>query len=146
MRAQLVAALAAIELDQNAPAIRLVVNEAEQVEGLDKPAQLFQGAGQLGRAVLGLQGPDQAGSLHGAELEGAGQAQQIFPVLDDERDVDALGGQGIQGAIVRLAAHAPEARAADVGQPRAELVAQEVENPEDRIGVGTGIRHDLGWL
>ncbi len=119
---ELVAALTTVELDQDAPAIGCVVNEAQQVEGLYKLAQLFQRPGQLGRAVLGLQGADQSGGLHGAELEGAGEPQQVLPVLDDEPDVDALARQAIQGAVVGFAVHAPEPCAADVGQARAELI------------------------
>ena len=61
-------------------------------------------------------------------------------------DVDALGGQLVQGAVVGLAVHAPEPGAADVGQTRAELVAEQVEDAEDRVGVGAGVGHDLGRL
>ncbi len=81
-----------------------------------------------------------------AELERACQAQQILPVLDDELYVNALGGQLVEGAIVGLAIHAPEPRPADVGQTRAELVAQEMKDAEDRVGVGPGVGHDLGRL
>ena len=49
-------------------------------------------------------------------------------------------------AIVGLAIHAPEPRSADVGQTRAELVAQEMKDAEDRIAVGAGVGHDLGRL
>src|ERR1017187_5948630 len=51
---ELVPSLAAVELDQNAPAICFVVNEPEQVDRLDQPAQLLQRACQFGRAILRL--------------------------------------------------------------------------------------------
>ena len=73
----------------------LGTHKAKQVERLDQAAEFFECAGQLGRAIFGLQGPDQTRGLHRAELEGTGQAQQILPMLDDERGVDALAGQAI---------------------------------------------------
>src|SRR4051794_13377428 len=51
--------------------------------------------------------------------------------------------QTIEGAVVRLAAHAPEPRPADVGEPRAELEAQQPEDAEDHVGVGPRVGHDL---
>ena len=84
---ELVTAFSAVKLDQDAATIGLVVDVAQKIERLDQPAEFFKRAGQLGRAVLGLQRADQPGGLHGAELERPGQAQQVFPVLDDERDI-----------------------------------------------------------
>ena len=57
-----------------------------------------------------------------------------------------MRGQLVEGAVIGLAVHAPEPRAADVGQARAELVAEEMEDAEDRVGVGAGVGHDLGRL
>ena len=107
-------ALAAVELHQDAPPIDFIVDEAQQVERLYQPIQLLQRASQLGREVLGLQGPDQARGLHRAKFERAGQAQQVVPVLDDELHVDALGSQFVQGQV-GFAVQAPEPSAADVG-------------------------------
>ena len=104
----LMAALAAVELHQEAPPAGFVIDEAKRAERLDQPAEFLESAGQLGRALLGLQGPDQARGLHRAELQGAGQAQQVLPVPDDERGADALGGQVVESAVVGPAVHAPE--------------------------------------
>ena len=54
--------------------------------------------------------------------------------------------QPVEGAVVGLRVHAPEARAADVGEPRAELVTEQMEYPEDRVRVGPGVGHDLRRL
>src|SRR3954452_21115730 len=51
--------------------------------------------------------------------------------------------QTIERAVVRLAVHAPEPRPADVGEPRAELEAQQPEEAEDYVGIGPRIGHDL---
>lgn len=52
------ATLAAVDLHQNAPPVGFVVDEAKQVERLDQPAEFLERTGQLGWAVLGLQGSD----------------------------------------------------------------------------------------
>ena len=51
-------------------------------------------------------------------------------MLDDERRVDALGNQLVQGAIIGTAIHAPEPGTANVGEPGAELEAKKVEIPK----------------
>ena len=81
---------------------------------------------KLSRAVLGLQRADRAGGLHGAELQGAGQAKQVLPMLRDQAKVDALRREVVQRALIGFAVHAPEAAAADVGQAGTELVAEQV--------------------
>ena len=131
---------------QDAAPVRLVVDVGQQVEALDHPAPLFQGAGQPGRAVAGLQRADQPCGLHGAELERSGQAKQVVPVLFNERHLGPVPCQAVQGAVVGLGVHAPEARAADVGQARAELEAKQVEDAEHDVGVGAGVCHHLRGL
>ena len=58
--------------------------------------------GVTGHSFLG-------GATRGAELEGACQTQQIFPMFDYQRCIDALHGQGVQRAVVGLLVDAPEA-------------------------------------
>ena len=86
---KLMPALAAVELHQDAAPVCLVVDVGQQVEALDHAAPLLQGAGQPGRAVVSLQGADQPGGLHGAELERAGQDHGNDP-----------GQNVIQGGVV----------------------------------------------
>src|SRR5262245_10488434 len=49
-----VPALAAIELDEDAATVRLIIEVVEQVRGLDDAAELGQGPGEPRRAVVGL--------------------------------------------------------------------------------------------
>ena len=63
-------------------------------------------------------------------------ALQAKPVLRD----------GVELAIIGLGLDAPEAAAADVCQAGAEAVAQQAEQPEDDVTVGTRIGHDLRRL
>ena len=53
---------------------------------------------------------------------------------------------GVELAIIGLGLDAPEAAAADVCQAGAEAVAQQAEQPEDDVTVGTRIGHDLRRL
>jgi hypothetical protein len=46
--------LAAIELNQNAPAVGLIIEVVEQVDGLDDAAKLGERSGKARRAVVGL--------------------------------------------------------------------------------------------
>ncbi len=57
-----------------------------------------------------------------------------------------MAGERVQPAVVGAAVDAPEPGAADIGQPGAELVAQEPEQTEDAVGIGAGVGHDLGRL
>jgi hypothetical protein len=59
-----VAALAAVELGQDAAPVALVADVGEQVEALHHPPPLLQRAGEPRRALARLQRPDQAGGLH----------------------------------------------------------------------------------
>ena len=61
----------------------------------------------------------------------------------DELDVDPVAGQAVERAVVGGPVDAPEAGIADVGEPGAELVAQEPEQPEHRVSVGCSIGHDF---
>ena len=59
-----VAAFVAVELDQDAPPVAFVVDEAEQVERLDHAAQLLERPGELRRPFVRLQ---RAGESRGAD-------------------------------------------------------------------------------
>lgn len=118
---ELVATFAAVELEQDAPAIALVVDEPEEVERLHQPPDLLERAGEPGRAVVGLEHAGEPCRAHDAELQRSREAQQIVPVLDDKLDVDPVGGELVEDAVVGLGVGPPEPRAANVGDARAEL-------------------------
>ena len=54
-----------------------------------------------------------------------------------------MRGDLVERAVVCLRIDAPEASAADVGDSRAELDAEQPEYPEDEIGISTGIGHNF---
>ena len=61
---ELVTALAAIELGEDAAAIGLVVDVGEQVERLDQATQLLERPRQRGRPIVRLKCPHQPAGLH----------------------------------------------------------------------------------
>ncbi|KWV90339.1 hypothetical protein PFLmoz3_00028 [Pseudomonas fluorescens] len=67
-------------------------------------------------------------------------------MLGDQIELDRLPGQAVEFAVIRLRARAPETGTADVGQARAEVVAEQAEQPKHHIAVGPGVGHDLRRL
>ena len=118
---------------------------AEHVQRFDDAAKFGERAGQSGRTVLDLQDPHDGASMDATQLQRPGQAQHVLPVLDDEVDVNAVTGEPVQQAVIDGLVDAPEPGVADVGEPWAELISQQPEQPEHRVGIGGGIGHDLGW-
>ena len=57
-------------------------------------------------------------------------------------EVDALPSQSVEGAVVRLGVDSPEAAAADVGQARAEAIAEQPEQAEHNVAIRAGVGHD----
>ena len=83
---ELVAALAAVELDQDAPPVGLVVDEARagRASSPAGPSSSSARASFVGRSFVWsvrISPP----ALHDAELQRAGEAQQVVPVLGDQR-------------------------------------------------------------
>ncbi|KAG0184465.1 hypothetical protein DFQ28_011092 [Apophysomyces sp. BC1034] len=62
-----------------------------------------------------------------AELERADQAQHIIPMRRDAIKVHALPRERVEVAIIRLGIDAPETRATDISQARAEAIVGEAE-------------------
>lgn len=129
-----VTALTAVELNEDATAVAVVVEVVEQVDGLDDAAEFGQRPRKPCRAVVGLKRSDKPRGLHHAKLQGAGKAQQVVPLLGNQLGVDAIGSQTIEGAVIGRGINAPQAGSARVGEPRAELEAEQIEDAEDRVG------------
>jgi len=89
---ELVAAFAAVELDQDAPTVALVVDEPQEVERLHQSAELLERAGESGRAIVGL---DDAGAgvvggdievgdlIFGADFADAADEVKVCTILHD---------------------------------------------------------------
>lgn len=120
---ELVAKLLPVELDENAaPEVR-VVDAVQDVQGLDEASQMHEGPRERGGAVPRLQDAHDARSLEMAEPERTRESDQVFPVVDDELDVDGSLGDFAQGAVLCGLVRSPETRTADVGQAGAEPAA-----------------------
>ena len=49
-----------------------------------------------------------------------------------------MRGELVESAVVGCGIDAPEPSATDIGDPWAELVAEQPEDAEDHVGIGTG--------
>ncbi len=67
-------------------------------------------------------------------------------MLCNQVELDRLASKSVELAVIRFWARAPEPGTANIGQARAEVIAEQAEQPEHNIAVGTGIGHDLCWL
>ena len=57
-----------------------------------------------------------------------------------------MAGDVVKFAVICLLIDTPETGTAHIGETRTEAVAQQTEQSEDDIAVGTGVGHDLGRL
>lgn len=96
-----VAALAAVELGQDAPAERLVVAVVQQVDRLRGPADVLQRAGERGE-VAGV-AAERADELAGGRValqQAARDPEQVVVVLLDKARVDLVARERVEGAVV----------------------------------------------
>jgi hypothetical protein len=113
-----VAALAAVELGQNAPAEGLVVAVVQQVDRLRGPADVLERAGERGE-VAGV-AAQRSNELAGGRVtlkQAARDPEQVVVVLLDEPCVDLVAREAVQWAVVGRVVP-PERRAAGVREPR----------------------------
>src|SRR5208283_1592675 len=85
--AEAVAQLRVVELGQDAPSERRVIDVVKNVDGLDDPADFGERARQGGRLVPDLERPHDARGLEVPEFQRAGEADDIRPVLPDQGQV-----------------------------------------------------------
>ncbi len=67
-------------------------------------------------------------------------------MVDNSLRLDAMGREVVEPAVVGGSVDPPEAGAAKIADARAELVAQEPEQAEHAVGVGSRIRHNLAGV
>ena len=80
---QAMPAFVAVQLDQGAAPLGLIVDGGEHVQRLVDPAELRDGVGQCGLAVADLKGPHNPRGGHAAHFERSRETQHIVPVRDD---------------------------------------------------------------
>ena len=139
---QLVSFFTTIELMQRVPSFALTIHHRQNMEGLIDAPELGDGLRQPGGAVAHLQRPHNRGRLHQAQLEHAGEPEQVIPVPRDQIHVDLVASNPVEWAIIGGGIDPPEARPTHVGQARAELIAQQPEQAKDDIAIGTRVRND----
>ena len=138
-----VAAFAAVELGQDAPAERQVVAVVQEVDRLRGAPDVLQRPGEGGEvAGLAAQRADELAGGRMALQQAAGDAEQIVVVLLDERPVDLVAREAVQRAVVG-GVRTPERGGAGVSKPRRVLVAEDPEEAEDHVGVAGCIGDDL---
>jgi hypothetical protein len=138
-----VAALAAVELGQDAPAEGLIVAVVQQVDRLRGAAEVLQRACERGEvAGVAAQRSNELAGGRVALQQAARDAEQVVVVLLDEPGIDLVSREGVQRAVVGRV-HTPERRAAGVREPRRVLVAEQPKQAEDHVGIAGGVRHDL---
>ena len=118
------AKLAAVKLKVDATTQWLVLDVAQDVKGLDRPAQ---GGERFGDAV-GRAGVDQPlqNDMGGREpvAQRGGDADQLVPLLRDEGGIDGAVEQRLERAIVGVAIEPLENLIGQIGQPGHEVDAQ----------------------
>ena len=65
-------------------------------------------------------------------------------MLSDELDGDPVRRELVESTVTGLAVDTPEPGAADIGKARAELVAEQMKDVEDRVDLTCRVGHDLG--
>ena len=86
----------------------LVVDPAEEVKRLRDAAELRDRPPETAGASAALQDAYQLGRTDGAGGERPGDAEDVFPLLDDQLDSDAVAGKSIERAVVGVPVEAPE--------------------------------------
>ena len=137
------AAFAAVELGQDAPAERLVVAVVEEVDRLRGAPDVLKRLGEGGEVTgAAAQRVDELAGGRVPLKQAAGYAEQVVVVLLDERPVDLVAREAVQRAVVG-GVQAPERGGAGVSEPRRVLIAKDPEQAEDHVGVPGGIGDDL---
>src|SRR4051795_734707 len=135
-----------VELGQDAPAERRVVDIAQNVDCLDDPADFGECARQGGRLIPDLERPHDARRLEMSEFQRAGQADQIGPVISNQPRIDGTFAEAVEGAVIGFPVDPPQLGVTQVGQPWTELVAKQPEQAKHGIGIGRGVGHEFHRL
>src|SRR5271165_5224539 len=134
-----VAELAAVELQLYGLAQRLLVDVAQDMDGLDQAPELGQCIGQtVGGGRVGEALHDDMGRRHPG-FQRRDQTHQLIPLLNDDADVDGAAEQWLEWAVVGGAIDAAEHLVWQVLQPRHEGDAEQGAQAEQVLGEPMGI-------
>ncbi len=113
---------------------------------LGNASQMGDCLGQTRWPIALEQRPHQLGCTDCTELQRARDPQDVLPVPDEPLHGDSMVGKLVQRAVIGVFIDPPEPSAANVGEPRTELVAEQPEEPKDDIAGPGRISHDLDRL
>ena len=136
---QRVAELAAVELELDRPAKRLLMNVAENVEGLGEAAKSGQRLGDPVRRA----GVDEA--LHDdmrrrePVLERRRDADELIPLLDDDGDVDHVAQQRVEWPVIGAAVDPIERLIGEVLEARHEVDSEQDAQAPQGFGESAGV-------
>ncbi len=118
--AEAMAQFRVVELGQDAPAERRVIDVVQDVDCLGDPADFGERAGQGGWLIFHLKGAHDAGSFEVPEFQRAGEADEIRPVLADQREIDGAFADAVERAVIGFAVDPPQPGVAKVSEARAD--------------------------
>ena len=143
---ELVAELLPVQLHEDLTTKGRVVDVIQYMQGLDEASQMHKSLCQRSGTITDLKDTHDARRFQVPQLERPGEADQVFPVVNDELGVDHALRDPIEGAVVGGLVGTPQPCPTDIGQARAELISQKPEQAEDGIRIGGCIGHDLRWV
>ena len=121
-----VAALAAVELGEDAPTQRLVVAVVEQVDRFGGASDLGDRAGQVGEvAGVASERVHELAAGGVALQQAAGDSEQVVSVVGDQVRGESVAGEVVEWPVVGGGVKPPEPGAAGVCESRGELVAEQ---------------------
>ena len=116
------------------------------MDGLLDSTKFRDGLRQARCPLADLECAHDAGRRHATQLQGAGEAQHVVPILGDAVRVHAVPGNIVELPVIGLRVDTPEARAADIGEPQTEAISQQPEQAKHDVRIGAGVGHDEGGL
>src|SRR5271165_7570075 len=111
-----------VELGQNAPPERRIVDVVKDVDCLGDPADFGKRARQGRWFIPDLQCAHDTSRLEMPEFQRAGEADAIGPVFADQREIDGAFTQAVERAVVGFPVDPPQPGVTEVSQPWAELI------------------------
>lgn len=136
---ELVASFSAIGLNEDTPSIDLSSLKRRRYSVfISRPSSWSARASRVGRSLVC--------SVRVRPAAWIRRVAKDHPVLQDQLHIDFVRGEFVEYAIVGFPIDAPEPRAADIGDARAELVTKQVEYSKNRICISGSVGHDLGRL
>jgi hypothetical protein len=92
-----------VELGQNAPPERRIVDVVKNVDCLGDPADFRKCTSQTGRFIPDLECSHDSRCLEMPEFQRAGQADHVGPVFPDQRKIDGAFAEAVERTVIGLA-------------------------------------------